>query len=298
MGTTNLTTSPVDLHVHSSHSDGDWQVAEVVDAAAEQGVEVMALVDHNTMRGTEEFASAAEKNGIRTISACEISTTWRGETWHLLAYHVGEDARFSERIEAISSGQRAMYAKWLDLFEEAGVEIDRGAVEGFLEKSYLPFFGRFLDVVLPDLVRHPGHSRFAGAEYRDVVTALFRPGKPFYVADPPFPAIEEAIGWVHDAGGVAVVAHPGRSLPPAEAVEVLRPLAEAGLHGVEAWSTWHDRGTADAYAGVARDLGLIATQGSDFHGGVKAWAPAPGAMPGHAPDPFAVVDRITAAARR
>lgn len=298
MSTTNLTTSPVDLHVHSSHSDGDWQVTEVVDAAAERGVEVMALVDHNTMRGTEEFAAAAEKNGIHAIAACEISTTWRGETWHLLAYQVGTDARFSARIEAISSGQRAMYAKWLDLFDEAGIEFDRAATDDFLERSYLPFFGRFLDVVLPDLVRHPDHARFAGAEYREVVEALFRPGTPFYVADPVFPAMEEAIGWVRDAGGVAVVAHPGRSLPPTEAVEVLRPLTEAGLHGLEAWSTWHDRDTASAYADVARDLGLIATQGSDFHGGVKEWAPAPGAMPGHAPDPFAVVERITSAARR
>ena len=294
----NLTSSPVDLHVHSSHSDGDWDVAAVVDAAAEQGVEVMALVDHNTLRGTREFAAAAAKNGIQTITACEISTTWRDETWHLLAYHVGDDPVFTERVEAISSGQRAMYDKWLQLLTEAGVEVERDTVDAFLQASYLPFFGRFLDVVLPDLLRHPDYARYEGAPYRELVESLFRPGKPFHVPDPAFPTIEDAIGWVRDAGGVAVVAHPGRSLVPTDAVQALRPLAEAGLHGVETWSTWHDRDTAEAYLGVARELGLIATQGSDFHGDVKSWAPLPGSMPGHAADPFDTVARLTDAARR
>jgi predicted metal-dependent phosphoesterase TrpH len=119
------------------------------------------------------------------------------------------------------------------------------------------------------------------------------------LAKPGNPTITEALDWISAAGGVAVLAHPGRSMRPERAIAELRPLAEHGLAGIEAWTTWHDADTASAFAAAARRLNLLATQGSDFLGRSRRHAPAPGLLPAASPRPGMIVDGLAqlAAAR-
>jgi 3',5'-nucleoside bisphosphate phosphatase len=295
---TALVSSPVDLHLHSCASDGELDNERLIDACVRHGLRVVARVDHNTLRGAGTFAAAARARGIEVIDGCEVSVRWRSGEWHLLAYHVQpNDAVFAGRVAAVAEQERARFSLWLEHFEAAGIHVDRTPVTTLLTRTYTPYFGRFLEAVVPSLTRYPAFAGYADRPYAELVRDWFAEGRPFHVPEPAYPEMLDALDWIADAGGVAVLAHPGRGFSTDGADDALTPLVEHGLAGVEAWTTWHDGTTAAALAEVARRLGLVATIGSDFHGPVKPRAPAPGSLPAVTADPYEIVGRLRERAR-
>lgn len=290
---------PVDLHLHSTASDGELDPEQLAAACAGNGVRVAAVVDHDTVAGAAAFRAAAGALGVRVVDGCEISTRWRGADCHLLAYGVDPaDPRFAARVGRAHHQARARFAAWSARFEAFGTPVDPGPVTALLERTRTPYFGRFLDAVMPSLTRYAALAPYADRSRAELVRDWFAEGKPFFVPEPAVPPIEEALDWVAAAGGVAVLAHPGRLVPPDRLAAAVRPLVERGLAGIEIWTTWHDPGTAAALAAVAARLDLLGTAGSDFHGPVKPWAPAPGRLPGGPADPDRTVARLLTLANR
>ncbi|HMA46406.1 MAG TPA: hypothetical protein VKP11_04285, partial [Frankiaceae bacterium] len=240
-----------------------------------------------------QFAATARQRGIDVVDGCEISVRWRGEEWHLLAYHVDpDDEVFAERVGVVSARGRARFGRWLERFEAFGVPVDPAPVADLLATTHAPYFGRFLDVVVPSLAGYPAFAGYATRPYPELVRDWFAVGRPFHVPEPPYPDVAEALDWIDAAGGVAVLAHPARALAPAELADALPPLVGRGLGGIEVWTTWHPAAVSARLADLARRLGLVPTQGSDFHGPVKPWAPVPGALPAAARDPYEIVGRL------
>lgn len=247
----------IDLHAHSTASDGTDSPAALVAAAAEAGLDVVALTDHDTAAGWGEAHAAADRMGLRLVPGIELSCQRSGRSIHLLGYHldpahpvlVTELARTSaDRITRLDRIVERLAAAGLPLTVEAVREhVPPGATAG------RPHIADAL--VAAGVI---GHRDEAFARW------LFT-GSPYVVEHyAPDPAL--AVRAVRDAGGVPVLAHPfgvGRNAIPEELVE---ELAEAGLAGLEVRHRDHDAAASARAQAMAHRLGLIATGSSDYHG--------------------------------
>jgi 3',5'-nucleoside bisphosphate phosphatase len=248
----------IDLHAHSTSSDGTDSPAELVKAAAAAGIDVVAITDHDTTAGWAE-ALAAAPPGLRVVPGAELSTTAsNGVTVHLLAYLfdpaapalVAEQARLRiERTNRLTRMLRLMVAD--------GLPVDETAVFAGIADGASP--GR------PHLAR----ALVAAGVVSSVQEAFDRylhNGAPYYVprADTP---IRDAISMIAEAGGVTVLAHPlARRRGEVITTDVIAELATAGLTGIEVDHADHDEATRRELRRLAGDLGLIVTGGSDYHG--------------------------------
>lgn len=265
-----VTSTPVafDLQCHSRHSDGALTPTEVVEHAATAGVELLALSDHDTVDGVAEALEAGSRNSVRVLPAVELSAVHEGaEDFHLLGYLIDhDDAVLAERLDS-ARGVRAERIKLMgtalvqDGWRIFDLPIARRAAAGqSLGRPHL---------AAAVLAHKRNAKRLAAEEIDDVSTfiaAYLVPGRAGYVRRTQ-PTAAEAIGWVHDAGGVAVWAHPFWDMRDPPAVRyVLECLADVGLDGVEAFYPTHDAAQATMLAAAASELGLLATGSSDFHG--------------------------------
>ena len=243
-----------DLHSHSTRSDGRLTPSALLERAGLAGLKAFALTDHDTLAGLPEAAEAAEAAGVRLVPGIEISTHFDGRGLHLLAFW-GAMGAWSSEFEALLErrleGRRARLRAMAEALAEHGVALDverveRGA-DGAVTRAH----------VAEELVR-TGAVRSKQQAFDRWIGV----GKPGFVSSEKFPT-EEAIALVRAEGGIPVVAHPGeRELDRAE----LKTLAEAGLGGVEAVHPCHGRRHRMEYRRWARELDLVVTAGSDFHG--------------------------------
>ncbi len=245
----------IDLHVHSSASDGTDAPAEVIRRAAAAGLDVLALTDHDTQAGVAE-ARAALPPGLTLLPGMELSCQLDGRSVHLLCYLFDPDdpalrAETSQVRDDRVYRARAMTQRLRELGADVSWEqvtaIAGGAVVG-----------------RPHLARALAASG-AIADPADAFTAewIGDGGRAF--VDRYAPGLARAVGLVRAAGGVPVLAHPrspGYEIPDA----VIAELAGAGLAGIEAFHPDHDAAERDRLTGLARSLGLISTGGSDDHG--------------------------------
>ena len=252
-----LTHQPTfDLQAHSLCSDGALPPAEVVARAAAAGVELLALTDHDTIDGVAEAQQAASEHGVALVPAAELSAVDElSEDFHVLAYGIDPaDAALAERLRAYRDDRAQRIWRMAGALEELGFPVDRAALEE-RERAGLPV-GR------PHLA--------AAAAPRDADPTAFLveyliPGRPAYRRRTT-PTVPEAIAAIHDAGGVAVWAHPFWDLAsPADVQGALRRFAAAGLDGVEAFYVAHDRAQTLMLDDAARELGLLTTGSADFH---------------------------------
>ncbi|MEK6550256.1 MAG: PHP domain-containing protein [Pseudomonadota bacterium] len=246
-----------DLHTHSFHSDGILAPAEVVAHALEGGVELLALTDHDVTDGLDEARAAAEAAGIRFLPGVEISTTWEGMTIHIVGLG----------IDPASTILQAGLKRLRDIRHERAAEIDRR-----LAKHRIP--GTLAGAAA--LARGAIVSRTHFARYllsQGYVTGIgqaFRrylgrgcPGHTPTVWVP----IEEAIGWIRAASGVAVLAHPARyKLSSGKRRKLLAEFKAGGGHAIEVVSGAHSPDEARRFAQFAQEFGLEASLGSDYHG--------------------------------
>jgi 3',5'-nucleoside bisphosphate phosphatase len=247
-----------DLHCHSTRSDGLLAPADVVRRAAARGVEVLALTDHDEVAGVAEAAEAARTARIAFVPGCEVSVTWRGITVHVVALGIDpEDETLANGLEGVRQGRDARARRIGESLAQAGIA---GAFEGALEYvtskrlvSRTHFARHLIDA---------GHAR----DMKDVFRRYLTQGNPGYVAHA-WPSLAQAIGWIHGAGGEAVVAHPGRyKLDRDERRALCAEFRDLGGDALEVVSPSHDAAQCREFAALARTLGLRASCGTDFHG--------------------------------
>jgi len=247
-----------DLHTHSTASDGTLRPSELVARAARAGVQVMALTDHDTLNGIAEAKVAAAEQGLTLIPGVEISVNWGGRVIHILGLGLDPAAlELNKGLERLRD-YRGWRAK--EIGRRLAVKGIEGAYEGALALSGdEEFVGR---THFARLLVQRGYA----ATVRDVFKRYLVKGKPGHVSGE-WASLEEALVWILDAGGQAVIAHPARySFTGFKMRRLMGEFRELGGVAIEVVSGSHSRDEAYLYAQRARESSLLASAGSDYHG--------------------------------
>lgn len=248
----------VDLHSHSTCSDGLLSPAELVERAVLRGVDMLALTDHDELAGLAPARVAAAQWGLRLIDGVEVSVQWEDTTLHIVGLDVDPDhAPLADGLAAIRAGREHRAQRMADSLAAAGIA---GSLEGARRYAKNPellsrsHFARYLV--------EAGHARDTNAVFRNYLT----PGKPGYVPHQ-WVALADAVDWINGSGGLAVIAHPGRySLNQQQAERLLGEFVELGGAAVEVVTGSHTPDEFVIWARYAKRFGLRASAGSDFHG--------------------------------
>ncbi len=246
-----------DLHTHSSASDGTLSPAELVAHASAAGVDVLALTDHDTTAGLDEADEAARQHGLVLVPGVEVSVTWERRTVHLVGLHIGREAA---ALNTGLAGLRA-FREWRA--EEIGRRLAMHGIPGALAGARRLAAGT--------IVSRTHFARYLVAQglassVGDVFRHFLVRNKPGYVPGR-WAGLEEAVEWIRSAGGQAVVAHPARyKLTASKLRSLLREFADCGGVGLEVVSGRSTPEEMRVMAAHARDIGLLASCGSDFHG--------------------------------
>src|SRR3954447_13785558 len=257
-----------DLQAHSVHSDGVLPPAEVVALAAEAGMRLMSLTDHDTVDGVEEALRAAADRGVRCSPAAELSAVEGDfEDHHVLGYELRhQDATLRETLADFRADRgRRIYAM-ADRLEELGFALERAGLEGRERAGSALGRPHLAEAVF----EHPANAerlRDEGiAGKKELFPAYLVPGAVAYVARSR-PTVPEAIEVIHAAGGVAVWAHPFWDVDdPETALATLERFAAAGLDGVECFYATHTETQTRLLHEAAGRVGLLTTGPTDFHG--------------------------------
>ena len=248
----------VDLHCHSVVSDGTLSPLELVERAHRNGVDVLALTDHDEVAGIAPAQERARSIGLAFVPGVEVSVTWAGETIHVVGLRVdASDAALVAGLERTRNGRDGRAQEIAESLAAAGIP---DAYEGALR-----FAGN------PELVSRSHFARYlVEAGVCETVDEVFGrylvEGRPGYVPHR-WARLDEAVGWIRGAGGVAVLAHPGRyRLSDLCMDRMITEFRDAGGEGIEVVSGSHTPDQYGEYAAVARRYGLAASRGSDFHG--------------------------------
>jgi predicted metal-dependent phosphoesterase TrpH len=248
----------IDLHTHSRASDGTDTPAELVRAAASAGLDVVAITDHDTADGWAEAAAAADDVGITLVPGMEISTGLRGRSVHLLAYLPDPTSpALADELTRVLAGRESRVPEMLDRLRGLGIEIGADDVRAASHGAAATGRPHIADALVTLGVvsnRTEAFDRYLGA------------GRAAYVNRYAAP-LERTIRAVTEAGGVSVIAHPwgrGGLGRPDEAT--LAHLHDVGLAGIEVDHQDHDPATRELLRAMARDIGLVATGSSDYHG--------------------------------
>lgn len=248
-----------DLHCHSDASDGALSPAALIQQAKAMGIEVLALTDHDTVAGIDEFTAAARRAEIYAIPGVEIGTRFEFGTLHLLGYYIDHHHRqLIERLEEIRQKRRQRARKMLDRLQARGIEITMQDVissAGGSGSLGRPHFARALI------------SKGYASDLPDAFSSFLIPGKPGYCPREKL-LPKEAIRLIKAAGGWPVLAHPKFVYPetPDQLEALLRELNDAGLAGLEVYYPEHSASDEAHFLSLAQKLGLIITGGSDYHG--------------------------------
>ncbi|WP_028062358.1 PHP domain-containing protein [Solirubrobacter soli] len=258
---TEQTAPTFDLQAHSTHSDGTLPPAEVVERAANAGVTLFALTDHDTVDGVPEALIAARVKNIDLIPAVELSSVHDAyEDLHILGYDLDHtDSTLLDALEDFRADRVRRIFAMADRLRELGFALDDTAIRAHAA----PGRPHIADAILS----HPANAERLRDEGIDGKNALFPaylvPGAPGYVRRTR-PTVHDAIDVIHAAGGLAVWAHPFWDL--SDPGDTLRAFARDGLDGVEAFYVSFTEEQTIALYNAARALGLLTTGSTDFHG--------------------------------
>ncbi len=246
-----------DLHCHSNVSDGTLSPEDLAQRAHRNGVELWSLTDHDEVRGQERARASAHSLGMNYLSGSEISVTFAGETVHIVG--LGFDPTHAELTQGLvaTRGGREQRAR------NMAADLERAGVPGAFEGA-LKYVGN------PDLISRTHFARYVVEigickELSDVFKRYLTEGKPGYVAHR-WASLSDAVRWITQAGGVAVVAHPGRyDFTPNEEFALFTQFKSLGGLGVEVVTGSHTVPEYQKYADLACEFDLLASRGSDFH---------------------------------
>jgi predicted metal-dependent phosphoesterase TrpH len=250
--------SIIDLHCHSTASDGLLAPADLVRRAANNGVDLLALTDHDDLGGLTVARATAEEFGMRFVNGVEISIEWGGLQVHVLGYNFNaDDAGLNAGLASIRSGRIVRAQRMAADLEKAGIP---GCFEGAM---------RFAEN--PNLISRAHFARYlvecgVCKDVRSVFDTYIVPGRPGYV-DHRWATLEETVRWITGAGGVASIAHPGRyKFSRSEMRAMLEDFKAYGGQAIEIVSGSHSAENVALFGRLAREYGFMGSCGSDFHG--------------------------------
>ncbi|MBC7376810.1 MAG: PHP domain-containing protein [Burkholderiaceae bacterium] len=246
-----------DLHCHSVVSDGTLTPEELAARAKANGVELWALTDHDEIGGQKRALAAAHANGLKYITGVEISITFAGKTVHIVGLGFDPDnAGMVQGLRATRGGRGERAKEMSEQLAKVGI---KGAYEGALT-----FVGN------PELISRTHFARFlveSGVckDTSEVFRKYLIEGKPGFV-EHRWATLADAVKWITEAGGIAVIAHPARyKFTANEEFALFSEFKAHGGRGVEVVTGSHTAAEYVTYADMAREFGLAASRGSDFH---------------------------------
>lgn len=250
----------LDLHLHTTHSDGSCTPTEVVGLAHQAKVTALAITDHDITSGISEAITAGERYGIEIIPGVEISSIMGNSELHILGYFLDwQDTLLNERFKGLRDSRHRRNPQIVDRLQSLGIDITYDEVRALAGSDSVgrPHIARAL------------MDKGVVASAKEAFDRFLGDGKPAYVPrDLPSPA--EAIQWIKAARGLAVLAHPTWvKLTDQSLAELLLQLKANGLDGVEVYYSTHAARQTQEYLRLAQQLGLLVTGGSDFHGLTK-----------------------------
>jgi 3',5'-nucleoside bisphosphate phosphatase len=247
----------IDLHAHSTASDGVLSPTELIELAAAGGLQAIALTDHDTVDGLDEAKKAAEKIGIILVPGIELEIDWQPGVFHLLGLGLKAWAGpLRGKLERVRKYRTERNLRMVDRMQKAGIAIDYNELVEIAGHHTVgrPHFAHALQQ--KGVVRSP----------QEAFDRLIGNGRPFYESKRAL-SVGQACATVHAAGGKAVIAHPNTlSIGWDELARTLHRWKHEGLDGIEAYHPNLSLTDAHRYAALAEELGLIVTAGSDYHG--------------------------------
>jgi len=260
-----------DLQSHSVHSDGELPASDVVAAAAKAGVELLALSDHDTVGGVSEAVEAGERLGVRVVPAIEISAIDRGGSipreLHILGYVIEHEGRaLTERLVEFLADREQRTLRMAASLRELGFELDEEEINERLAAGRPIGRPHLAKAVLGPAANEPRLR----AENIDDVGSLIRgyliEGRPaFRLRDTP--TVADAVDAIHDAGGVAIWAHPFWDISEEdEVLDTIDRFRALGIVGVEAFYVTHTQPQTELLAERCAALEMLSTGSADFHG--------------------------------
>jgi predicted metal-dependent phosphoesterase TrpH len=260
-----------DLQSHSTHSDGALSAAGVVERAADAGVQLLALSDHDTISGVSEAITTGERLGLRVVPAVEISAVDDGSATprelHILGYNIDHTgALLTDRLAAFLADREQRTLRMAAALRELGFELDEREIATRIAEGQPIGRPHLAEAVLAA----PANAQRLQAEQIDDIGSFIRSylieGKPAFRMRQT-PTVAEAIDAIHDAGGVAVWAHPFWDVSdPGEVLASIDRFHALGIDGVEAFYVTHTREQTELLAARCAELGLLSTGSADFHG--------------------------------
>ena len=248
----------IDLHTHTTASDGIYPPAKLVDLAVAQGVTALAVTDHDTVGGLEEALDRAAERNLLLVPGIEFSIEFTGGSFHLVGLNIDHrNAELIEVTERLMKLRGTRISRMVDDLNGKGIAVSEEDVRAEADGKSL---GR------PHVVRaliKKGHGR----DMEDIFRHFLVPGKPGYVKKEKI-TLPEAVRLIRGAGGIALVAHPvslnfekfTRFVP------LLEEFMRQGVAGIEAYATMHDENQVGQFLKLAGKYGLAVSGGSDYHG--------------------------------
>lgn len=247
-----MTAQLVDLHMHSTFSDGRYTPTMLVDEAAAKGLGVIAITDHDSWNGLQEARQAAQKYGgrVRVITGVELGTQYEDDSVHILGYHVSTDCgALQQKMDEMRHAREHRLYAMLDKLDKLGYHVEVDACDPKNRAVGRPHVAKALV------------SKGYFPTVQAVFDALLHRGGPAYVPQPKL-SPHEAVQLIHAAGGLAVLAHPSEL---ADGTLPERLLAAEPFDGIEVWHPSADAAARAKWLALAQERGLLVSGGSDFH---------------------------------
>jgi predicted metal-dependent phosphoesterase TrpH len=273
----------IDLHSHTTASDGTYSPAQLVDEAGRIGVCVLGITDHDTFSGYDQALPLARQAGLELVCGIELSTKLHGHSVHLLGYFLEDSklAAFRSWIRELQESRRERNVRLIARLRELGLDVTLEQVQArggemtgrphfaqlLLEKGYVSSLQQAFDEYLDESAKGYVTRRE--------------------------PEFSEAVKHIRDAGGIASLAHPVRIREDLAAI--LPGLRAAGLNAIEAYHSDHSPTQTALYLELAAQHGLLVTGGSDFHGAAKPEIRLGTGRGGNLRVPEELIDRLRAA---
>jgi predicted metal-dependent phosphoesterase TrpH len=240
------------LHIHSTHSDGTLSPEEIVRLAAEARLAAVSVTDHDNVAAVGEATACGEKQGVEVIPGVELSAIEDGSDIHILGYFLDvSDDSLIEHLNLFRNARRIRAERMVEKLNKLGLGI---TIEAVMEKAGPAAIGR--PHVAEALV-----DEGLVLSYEEVFRRYIGFGGPAY--EPKYQiSVAKAVQLIHDARGLAVIAHPGVYLKE----DTLKKIFDAGVDGIETVHPKHSAETTERFRTLAREMGLVETGGSDYHG--------------------------------
>lgn len=242
-----------DLHLHSHHSDGELSPAEVMRACADEGLEIVALTDHDTTAGVQEAISSGRRLGLEVVTGCEISVEFGGQDLHLLSYFIDLGSKvLAEYLQLMERRRLQRVERIIHRLGEFGAPV---TMEQVLSNAQAA-----ASVGRPHIARALLDVGWV-ASYQEAFARYLGDGGPAYVAKETA-SLDEVVDAVRQASGCVVLAHPGTY----DLTGVIPVVERLGICGIEVFHPSHGEELERELSALAEEKGWVATGGSDFHG--------------------------------